>query len=251
MSALDIRDVSKTFDGVDAIRHLSLSFQEGEITALIGPNGAGKTTIFNLISGFLKPDAGQVMYRGMNIAGLSPWRIANLRIGRLFQDVRVFNRMTVIENVLAAFNKQKGESALRSVLMRWKVAEENRQLTERAISLLELVGLSDKQRELAENLSYGQQKLLALARLLAAEANVLLLDEPTAGVSAHTVVRILNLIRALAKEDKVLVIIEHNMTVVSQVADQVYFIDKGKMVASGSVEKVLGDPDVKAAYIGV
>lgn len=251
MTVLELENVSKSFDGILAADQVSLGFDQGRITALIGPNGAGKTTVFNLISGLLHPDAGTIIYRNDNIAGLSPWNIAQLGIGRLFQDVRLFNQMTVLDNVLTAYKNQKGESALFSVIAPWYVGKEKRSNTIEALKLLEFIGLAEKAQELTENLSYGQQKLLAIARLLAAGSDVLLLDEPTAGVSVQMVATLLDVIRRLAKEGKTAIVIEHNMNIVFEVADWVYFMDEGQVVSFGLPNEVLGDPEVRAAYIGL
>lgn len=251
MNNLELIDVSKSFDGLKAVDQVSLGLQKGKITALIGPNGAGKTTIFNLISGFIKPDTGQILYRGQNIVGLSPWEIASLGIGRLFQDVRVFNRLTVLDNILAAFKGQKGEKVVIAVLGRRKVLSEEARNKEKALELLRFVGLDEKAFDLAENLSYGQQKLLSIARLLAAEADVLLLDEPTAGVNPAMIGQILKVARNLAEQGKTVVIIEHNMNVVVEVADWVYFMDDGQIVSFGLPGDVLADPEVRRAYIGL
>jgi ABC-type branched-subunit amino acid transport system ATPase component len=251
MSILELENVTKTFDGVRAVDDASVGFDKGKITALIGPNGAGKTTIFNLISGFLRPDAGTIHYREKDISGLVPWDIAHMGIGRLFQDVRLFDRMVVMDNVLTAFKKQKGESVLMSVIARWKVIKEEQSLKSQAMRFLEFVGLTEKAEELAENLSYGQQKLLSIARLLAADSDVLLLDEPTAGVSPQMIGPILDVIRKLAREGKTLVVIEHNMNVVIEIANWVYFMDEGQVVSFGLPNEVLGDPEVRAAYIGL
>ena len=251
MNNLELIDVSKSFDGLKAVDQVSIGLQKGKITALIGPNGAGKTTIFNLISGFIKPDSGQILYRGQNMVGLSPWEIASLGIGRLFQDVRVFSRLTVLDNVLAAFKGQKGEKVMVAILGRGKVLSEEARNKEKALELLRFVGLAEKASDLAENLSYGQQKLLSIARLLAAEADVLLLDEPTAGVNPAMIGQILKVARTLAEQGKTVVIIEHNMNVVVEVADWVYFMDDGQIVSFGLPRDVLGDPEVRRAYIGL
>lgn len=251
MSILELKNLTKTFGGVKAVDNVSLGFEEGRITALIGPNGAGKTTLFNLISGFLKPDNGEIYYKGRNIVGLFPWQIANMGIGRLFQDVRVFARMSVLDNVLSAFKGQRGESVFFSVLARWRVKEEERALRERAMDILDFVGLAKEAKELAENLSYGQQKLLSIARLLANEAELLLLDEPTAGVNPQMVGYLLDLIKRLAKEGKTVVVIEHNMNVVLEIANWVYFMDEGQIVSFGLPEDVLGDINVRKSYIGL
>ncbi len=251
MSILEIRDLTKTFDGIKAVDSFSAGFEEGQITALVGPNGAGKTTLFNLINGFIKPDSGEILFKGKNIVGLSPYRIARLGIGRIFQDVRIFNRLSALDNVLCAFNDLKGEGVFYSVFLRWKMEAEERYYIQKALELLKFVGLEDKAGELAENLSYGQQKLLSIARLLACGADVLLLDEPTAGVNPQMVGKLLELIKDLAKSGKTLIIIEHNMNVVVEVANWVYFMDEGQVTSFGLPADVLGDPEVRKAYIGI
>jgi len=251
MSILELDNVTKTFDGVRAVDRTTLGFDKGKITSLIGPNGAGKTTVFNLISGFLHPDEGVISYQDRPISGLAPWDIAQMGIGRLFQDVRLFNQMTVKDNVLTAFKKQRGESALMSVIARWKVAKEEQLLSSRAMKLLDFVGLAEKEEELAENLSYGQQKLLSIARLLGADADLFLLDEPTAGINPQMVKVFLDVIRRLTEEGKTVIVIEHNMNVVIEISDWVYFMDEGQVVSFGLPNEVLGDPEVRAAYVGL
>jgi len=251
MSILELANITKSFGGVRAVDNASLGFEEGKITCLIGPNGAGKTTLFNIITGALRADSGSIFYRGKDITNLPSWRTARVGIGRLFQDVRVFGRMTVLDNVLTAFRGQSGESALMSLLTPGKVSREEKALNVRGRRLLEFVGLADRINDLGEDLSYGQQKLLAIARLLAADADVFLLDEPTAGVNPQRVKALLDLIRRLAGEGKTVVIIEHNMTVVIEIANWVYFLDEGQVAAFGMPEEVLADPEVRTAYVGL
>jgi branched-chain amino acid transport system permease protein len=251
MSELEIHNLCKSFGGVTALNRWSTTFEKSSITALIGPNGAGKTTAFNLISGFLKPDMGEIICHGRKITGKSPWTIAASGVGRLFQDVRVFNRMTARDNVLTAFPRQSGENPFISIFQRRKVTKEQNELTVRSDSLLEFMGLADKATDLAETLSYGQQKLLALARLLAADANILLLDEPTAGLSSKAAALLLGVIHKLSAEGKTILIIEHNMNVVTEIADRVCFIEKGEIIASGTSAEVIGNHAVRAAYLGI
>ncbi len=244
-------NLTKTFGGLKAVDDVSVTFEAGKVTALIGPNGAGKTTLFHLISGFLRPDSGQIFYRGRRIDGLPPWRIAQMGIGRLFQDVRVFGKLSALDNVRVAFRKQSGENPLWTVVRRLKVNREEQTFTEEAKRLLQFVGLSELENALAEDLSYGQQKLLTIARLLAAGADVFLLDEPTAGVNPEMVRSLLSLIRRLAEEGKTVVVIEHNMNVVMEIADWVFFMDEGQIIAFGLPEEVLGDRAVRTAYLGI
>ncbi len=251
MSILELVGISKCFDGVKAVDSVSLDFSSNKITALIGPNGAGKTTVFNIISGFLKPDEGSIKFNGQNIVGLPPPRIAKEGIGRLFQDVRIFKEMTVLDNVMAAFRNQVGEKWWVSLVNPFKVKKQERELVKKAELLLQFVDLREKKNERAENLSYGQQKLLAIARLLASDAKILLLDEPTAGVSPSTIPRLLEVIRSLRDQGKAVILIEHNLNVVSEISDWVFFMDEGQVAYFGLPVDVLGNIEVRQAYIGL
>jgi ABC-type branched-subunit amino acid transport system ATPase component len=248
---IECRDLSKSFDGVHAVEEVSVEFEAGKITALIGPNGAGKTTLFHLMGGSLVPDSGEVLLRGSRISGRPSWEIARLGVGRLFQDVRAFGRLSVLENVLAGFRNQAGECFWKAVLVRPVVARQERDLIAQARHWIEFVGLGGMEEAPARALSYGQQKLLALARLLAQGAQVLLLDEPTAGVNPAMVKPLLALLRELARQGKTIVLIEHNMSVVIDIADWVYFMDEGQIVAFGLPHEVLGDKWVREAYLGL
>lgn len=251
MTVLELKNLSKSFDGIRAVNNISIGFEKGKVTGLIGPNGAGKTTVFHLITGFLKPDSGEIFYRNRRIDGLKPWQISRMGIGRLFQDVRVFEKMTVLDNVLTAFPGQEGENPLVSVFKIRKVAEGEKERRKRALHWLRCVGLSGYEHTYAENLSYGQQKLLSIARLLASDADTLLLDEPTSGISPRMVPSLLSLIRKLALEEKkAVVLIEHDMTVISKVSDFVYFMAEGKIVFSGFPQDVLNNSEVRKAYVG-
>jgi len=251
MSILELKNVIKVFNGNRVVDEVSIGVEQGMIMALIGPNGAGKTTIFNLVTGFLRPDSGEIIYLNKNIVGLAPWDISRLGIGRLFQDVRVFERMKTIDNVLCAFKDQKGENVFRSVFTRWKIKEEEKILEKRALDILDFVGLKEKSKDPAGSLSFGQQKLLSIARLLATGADVFLLDEPTAGISSYLIQKLFELIRKLAKEGKTIIFIEHNMSIVIEISDWVYFINAGQVESFGLPQDVLGDPDVKQTYIGI
>lgn len=251
MSILELVGVSKSFDGIKAVDSVSLDFSANKITALIGPNGAGKTTVFNLISGFLKADEGTIKFKGKDLNGFPPFRIARAGIGRLFQDVRIFKEMTVLENVMAAFDNQVGERWWVPLIEPFKVKKQEREFLQRADELLQFVGLLEKRDDFAESLSYGQQKLLSIARLLASDAEILLLDEPTAGVSPAMVPQILEVIISLRNRGKAVILIEHNLNVVSEIGDWVFFMDEGQVTYFGLPADVLGNPDVRQAYIGL
>lgn len=248
---LECRGLTKSFGGVRAVDNVSAPFEAGKITALLGPNGAGKTTLFHLITGALEPNAGDVLYRGRSLKELPPWGIARLGVGRLFQDVRVFKRLSVMENVLVGFHDQSGEQPLLALLARPRVRRQEAERRRKALDLLNLVDLANHHSAPAEALSYGQQKLLAIARLLAGGADVLLLDEPTAGVHPVLIERLLKVISSLAQEGRTVIVIEHNMNVVLEIADWVYFMAEGQIVEFGTPQEVLDDPEVRAAYLGL
>jgi len=249
---LECIDLTKTFGGIHAVDEVDLTFEAGKITALIGPNGAGKTTLFHLINGYLKPDAGKILYREKEIQGLPPWKIGQLGIGRLFQDVRVFSNLTVWDNLLTAYKYKLGENPLWNVFLPNKILWETRMAEKQARKWLDFVELSDYQNHLAEELSYGQQKLLAIARLLVNDAGVLLLDEPTAGVNPEMIKNLVALIQRLAREEnKTVIVIEHNLNLVLDIADWVFFMDEGKITAFGKPYEVLSDVSVREAYLGL
>lgn len=252
MSAiLQLDNVTKRFDGTEAIRAVSLEFDEGRVSSLIGPNGAGKTTLFHLIGGSLVPDSGTIFCCGNPINGLKPWQIAARGVGRLFQDVRVFGQLSAMDNLLVACPHSIGESLLANVVCRRRVGKQEREFRERSAHWLDFVGLGKCTETLGANLSYGQQKLLAIARLLAGDAKVLLLDEPTAGISPAMIDTLLGLIRNLADQGRTVVLIEHNMSVVLEVSHWVYFMDDGELAFMGLPQDVLGNSEVRAAYIGL
>jgi len=246
---LEIERLEKNFDGVRALDGLSCSIQTGEIVGLIGPNGAGKTTLFNVITGFIEAERGKATFRGRNLLGRPPYRIANIGIARTFQDLRLIRRLSVLDNVLLSFRKQPGER-LRNVFFRWRTSArceaENRKA---AFSFLEQAGLADKANDPAENLSYGQQKLLSLLCCLAAGADLLLLDEPVAGIAPEMIEKILPIIRGLPAQGKTVILIEHNMDAVMQVCSRVIFMDAGAVVSEGTPEQVRNNPKVIEAYL--
>jgi len=248
-AVLTINGVSKHFDGTVALDDFSCSFEPGRISSLIGPNGAGKTTLFNVICGFIDADAGEVIYRGKPIRGISPWRLANRGVGRTFQDLRLIGRMTALENVMLSFPEQRGESFLLAMLKLRSQRAEERRNREEAVKLLQYVGLAEKKDDLAETLSYGQQKLLTLACCLASKPKVLLLDEPVAGVNPRLITDILGILRDLAEQGKTVIFIEHNIKVVTEIAQTVVFMDEGRKIDEGPPEQIRLNPRVIEAYI--
>ena len=246
---LDVQRLEKNFDGVRALADFSCSVQDGEILGLIGPNGAGKTTFFNIVSGFLAPESGEITFKGNGITRIPPHRITNLGISRTFQNLRLVRQISVLDNVLLSFQQQPGEK-LRNVFFNWRLSQEREnENRKKASSLLEEVGLAQKANDPAEELSYGQQKLLSLVCCLAAKSEVLLLDEPVAGIAPEMTERILETIRGLPAKSKTVILIEHNLNAVMQVCDRVIFMDAGAKVSEGTPKEVRNDPRVIEAYI--
>ncbi|KAA0223124.1 ABC transporter ATP-binding protein [candidate division KSB1 bacterium] len=246
---LTVSNLSKTFDGLKAVEDFSCTIAKSKIVGLIGPNGAGKTTVFNIITGFLAADAGEIHYAGKNITRLPPYRIAHNGIVRTFQDLRLIASLPVIENILLARQKQTGENWLATFALRKKVLKEEHENRQIALDILNQVGLANKHEHLAGALSYGQQKLLTLACCLAAEADLLLLDEPVSGVHPSMIEKMLALMAQLAASGKTILFIEHNLDVVMQVSDHVIVMDAGRKIMEGRPEAVKNDPEILEAYL--
>ena len=249
MDTLRCDGLQKSFDGVCALADVGLELPPTGITAVIGPNGAGKTTLLNILTGFLRPDRGQCFLGEREMTHLSPHRIARLGIARTFQDLRCILQVSVLDNVLLARPNQRGETLL-GALLRFGVAAEEDRNREAAERLLTFVGLADKDSELAGELSYGQQKLLTLACCVATEARILFLDEPVAGVHPEMASQILELLRQLSDQGKLIVFIEHDIGAVRQVADHVIVMDEGRIIAQGPPREVLERPEIMEAYLG-
>lgn len=248
---LELKSLYKSFDGVKAVNDVSLSIESKTVTSIIGPNGAGKTTLFNLINGFLRQDAGSVHYKGAVIDNLSPAERALLGIGRLWQDIRLFKNMTVLENLLSARKNHPGEKILNQILRLKAIKREEAANKEAAERTLRFIDLWDKRNSLAKDLSYGQQKLLALGRLLMNDAELLLLDEPLAGVNPIMIERISDLVKELVAEGKTILMIEHNVPKAMAISDWVYVMDEGRIELSGIPAEVSRDPQLKEVYLGV
>jgi ABC-type branched-subunit amino acid transport system ATPase component len=246
---LEIIGLDKNFNGVRALTEFSCSLRDCEILGLIGPNGAGKTTLFNVISGFISPDKGKAIFKGKDVTAFQPHQIANFGISRTFQNLRLIRKISVLDNVLFSFMKQPGES-LRNVFFRWNKSRDQEATNHKeAMELLEGTGLIQKAGDPAENLSYGQQKLLSLVCCLAAKSDVLLLDEPVAGIAPEMIENILGIIRDLPSKRKSVILIEHNLDAVMQICDRIVFMDTGTKVSEGTPDEVRNDPKVIDAYI--
>jgi branched-chain amino acid transport system permease protein len=247
---VEVHGLSKAFGGIHAVQNLELTIEKGKVTGLIGPNGAGKTTIFNLLTGALRPDAGKVLLRGEDITGRSLNRIATRGMIRSFQDVRVYANLTPLENVLLAVRGSDEEREARATLVTHRQGENGHTRREIAMEYLDFIGLTEKAEHITANLPFGEQKLVALARVLAAEPDVLLLDEPASGIDKQWIDRIVELVAQLRDRGLAICLVEHNLEVVRAVADRVYFLESGEVAAEGSMDELSHDQRLIEAYFG-
>lgn len=247
---LKVTGVNKHFNGVKAISDLSFEVQEGGITALIGPNGAGKTTLFDIITGFLRPDSGEVKFNEKDITHLPPHRISMQGISRTFQTIRLFPQMTVLDNIMLGMKCNRWETMLAALTRSRHMLREEAGNRERALELLDMVGLRHKQGHNADTLSYGQRRLVEIVRTLAMDAELYLFDEPTSGVYPEMIPKLLEVMRTLNGKGKTVLFIEHNMQAVRDVAQKVVVLNYGKKLAEGTPGEVLNNTVVHEAYFG-
>lgn len=246
---LVFEDVSKSFGGVHALQDVSFTASPGQVTALIGPNGAGKTTLINLTCGIFPLDRGNIYLHGEKLVGLPPHEALRRGIGRTFQEVRSFPSLSTLENVQVAFPHERWQSPWRVLFTPSRMGPAERQSRERAMALLERVGLAGEAERPARELPFGQQKLLALARLMAAGAEVLLLDEPTTGLEPALIPRVTQIITELAQEGTTVLIVEHDVDVVQQVCSWVVVL-QSRVIAQGTCGEVLRNERVIREYLG-
>lgn len=236
---LQIRNLNKNFGGLQAIDDVTLDLPAGVITTLVGPNGAGKTTLFNLITGHLIPTSGTVHWLGKPLKGVEPWQVARLGIARTFQDLRLYSQMTVQENVMTVMERSS-----------WLWQSGRKAAEQRVTEILTETQLLAKRHERAVDLAYAERKFLSLARIMASEAKLWLLDEPASGLDPRSFDRFVTLLRDYAKRGITICIIEHNLDIVIKLSDRVAFLDQGKLLAQGSSEDILKDPHLAAIYFG-
>lgn len=247
---LRTRDVTKNFGGLKAVDRCSVEIAEGSITGLIGPNGAGKTTLFNVVTGFLLADEGEVQFQGEDVTGLPPHEIAKRGLVRTFQTAAGFMRMTVLENLMVAPQNQKGESIVGAIFKTKTEAIQQRYNKEKALEVLRKLGLCDKRDEWVENLSCGETKLLEIGRQLMVNPKVLLLDEPMSGVNPGFQVRMVGYLNGLREKGLTFFIIEHNLNFIMSISDVLHVMQSGQVIASGTPEEISKDHQVIAAYLG-
>jgi branched-chain amino acid transport system ATP-binding protein len=250
MALLTIKDVSKNFDGLAVLRDCQLEVRDSEIVGIIGPNGAGKTTLFNIICGFVHPTKGNVLFRGEEITNLKPYQIAQKGIGRTFQMSTLFNRSTVFNNVLTGFHTRYGNKSVRDFVRPSSSRQVEDRLRVKASEILDFTGLSSQKDKLAENLSTGNQKLLAISVALAMEPKLLLLDEPVTTLSQDKVDKVMTLIRRIKESGTTVVIIEHNMRAIMDHCDRIAVLAYGSKIFEGSPVEVRESKEVAEAYLG-
>ena len=251
MSILETRNVTKRFGGLTAVDDVSVQIPEGSIYSIIGPNGAGKTTLFNCITGFYPTDEGEILFLDKSIIGYSPDRVTKQGISRTYQNIRLFPAMTALENILVGAHPRLKSNWLDAILHTPRQRAEEKMALEKAQELLNFVGLKGKGDLLARNLPYGEQRRLEMARALANEPKIILLDEPTAGMNPNESRTMMRFIENLRDELGItILLIEHDMKVVMGISEFIYVLDFGQLIAKGSPEEIQKNPQVIESYLG-
>jgi len=242
--------LTKSFGGLTAVCRLNLRVHRGEISCLIGPNGAGKTTVFNVVTGIYRPDGGDVLFNGESISGKKPHQIVSKGIARTFQNIRLFSNMTCLEIIMAGQHCRASAGVWSSVFGTSRQKEEEKRIRDVAESRLRLVGLWKFKDEPAKNIAYGSQRMLEIARALATQPKLLVLDEPSSGLNDRETEDLIDFLKSLLKEDLTIFIIEHDMKVVMEISDWVTVMDEGRKIAEGTPEEIYNNPVVIEAYLG-
>ncbi|HEX2912025.1 MAG TPA: ABC transporter ATP-binding protein [Chloroflexia bacterium] len=248
---LEAKDISKNFGGIVAVQRVDFTIPRRSIVSLIGPNGAGKTTFFNLVTGIYEPSTGQIVFDGQPLGRLKTHDVTKRGIARTFQNIRLFANMTALENVMVGEHCRLHSGLFGAVFRPPRVLDEEKRATEKAMGLLDYVGLGGKENEFAKNLPYGDQRRLEIARALATDPKLLLLDEPSAGMNPNESARLTRLVDRVRRErDVTVLMIEHDMKVVMEISDRVTVLNFGRKIAEGKPEEIRANTEVIEAYLG-
>ncbi len=251
MALLKVTNLSKSFGGLRAVSSFNIDIDQGELVGLIGPNGAGKTTAFNLLTGVYDPTEGEIMFDGKSVVGLKPYQITQRGVARTFQNIRLFSELSVLDNVKIAYHFHVKYGLLETVFRLGRYFGEEEDLDKKALRFLEIFQLAHRKDEIAKNLPYGEQRRLEIARALAAQPKLLLLDEPAAGMNPQETQQLMDMIRWIRKEfGLTILLIEHDMSLVMGVCERIYVLDYGSIIAQGTPTEIKNNPRVIEAYLG-
>jgi branched-chain amino acid transport system ATP-binding protein len=250
MKLLQVNNLNKAFGGLKAVNDVTFHVEKDFINAIIGPNGAGKTTLFNLISGNLVVDSGEVIYNGLNIEKYPPHKIASIGISRTFQNIKLFSNMTVLENVMVGKHIKSKAGFLSGMLNFPSSWKEEKSIHDKSFELLEMLGLSDIADEDAESIAFGKQRIVEFARALAAEPELLILDEPAAGLNIYETAEIAEIIKKIRGQGITILIIEHDMSLIMDISDNIVVLNSGEKIAEGTPEEIQKNKEVVKVYLG-
>ena len=250
MALLNIDNLTMRFGGLYAVHNVSAYVDKGEIVGIIGPNGAGKTTLFNMFSGLYTPTEGTITFRGHTLNRLKPHKIANLGITRTFQNILLFNKMTVLDNILVGMHGKTTGNCLDAIFHTKRQGENEQKATQEALNLLEMVGMSEYRYDLAGSLPYGMQRKLEIVRAMASNTELLLFDEPAAGMNEQETAELSEFVKSVRAMGYTIILIEHDMKFVMSLCDRIYVLNYGELISKGTTEEVKNDPVVIEAYLG-
>lgn len=250
MRLLEVKDLNRSFGGLQAVNNVNFDLDKNQIKAIIGPNGAGKTTLFNLISGNLKPDSGKIFFNEENIYGFPPFEIAKKGVSRTFQNIKLFNNMTVLENVMIGRHIRTTAGFLTGMLNLPKAWKEEKDIAYKSMEIMNVLGIDDIADQDAADLSFGKQRIVEFARALALEPELLLLDEPAAGLNMYETEKMAHLITNISKRGITILLIEHDMSLVMDIANEIVVLSSGKKIAEGTPDDIQKNKEVIAIYLG-